>query len=162
MIQGCFIQNSNEYCFSWIFYLNSLQILHGSRPCKGLRNMKHTELGLPVGQTRYLSQLLLGMCWWPLKTLTPIWRITMGKKIWLFMPRRNFGCDVIVRPSVRTYIRTFAPSCKLRWNLAFQARRTFRRQIARPPRLLERKNKNKIAKSFQLNAASTWQRLVLI
>ena len=79
------------------------------------------------------------MCCWPLKTLTPI----KGKKIWLFMHPRNFGCDVIVRPSVLSYVRTFAPSCKLRWNFAFQARRSFQGQIAWPPELLERGKQQK-------------------
>ena len=86
-----------------------------------------TDPGLQLVDPAPLNGLSLRTCWYfssgALLRAKRAQRCTMSKKICFSVHPRNFGCDAIVLPSVRTS----AHSCKVRWNFAFQAPRSFRR-----------------------------------
>ena len=50
----------------------------------------------------------------------------MGKKIWLSMHPRNFGCDVIVRPFMLAEVKFFISSIPLVSAVNHMATQTFR------------------------------------
>ena len=71
-------------------------------------------------------------------------RSTIGKKTWLSIHPRNFGSDKIVR--LHAYVHPFMWATGdeiLHFNHAF-----WWGKIARPPRLLERKNNNCVSRFF--------------
>ena len=86
-----------------------------------------TDPGLQLVDPAPLNGLSLRTCWYfsseALQRTKRAQQSTMGKKICFSVHPRNFGCDAIVLPSVRTS----AHSCKVRLNFAFQAPRSFRR-----------------------------------